>query len=253
VLIIVLRNRLIDALNSNLTLTPSNPSLALPSISNTLSSELPSLQRTDYLHIKHWTRRRGDKAQVTVIKVTDTNSIDSDNDNLESDDPSSSKDDGIPAFLEDENGTLITYEEKKQLYLAMRGWWNDKIDIKNPPINWSSTGESLRSSFRNFLERKFFYLRLCSHHWKVDELWKRNYHSWRRSRLNKTMDSDDSTSDERPSADISNEKKRKRKSKGNGLNGKKQKANRLEGASARDMKGKGIEKVSRNNFCVAYH
>jgi hypothetical protein len=63
-------------------------------------------------------------------------------DNLESDDSNPGKDDGTPAFLEDRNSDLITYEEKKQLYLTMRGWWNDNIDSENPPINWSSTGKT---------------------------------------------------------------------------------------------------------------
>ena len=190
-----------------------------------------------------------------VIKVADANDVDSDDDNLASNNFSPSKEDGIPAFLEDQNGALIPYEEKKQLYLTMRGWWNDNINNEDPPFNWSSTGETLRSSFRNFLEQRFFYLRLCAHHWKVDELWKRNYHSWRRSLLNKAVESDESSSNEQPSADESNGKKRKQKSKSesnkakaNGSSRKKQKANQQEGASARDVKGKGVEKVSYNNF-----
>ena len=209
--------------------------------------ELPPLRQANYPHIKHWTRKCGNKAQVAVIKVTDTNCVNFDDDNPESDDLGPSKDDGIPAFLEYEDGTLINHEEKKQLYLTMRGWWNDNIDSENPPINWSSTGETLRNSFRNFLEQKFFYLQLCSYHWKADELWKRNYHSWRRSLLNKTMDSDDSSSDERPSADASNNKKRKRKSKSES-NGAETNSSKGEKKKLRDAKGKGIEKVSRKYF-----
>jgi hypothetical protein len=75
----------------------------------------------------------------------------------------------------------ISCDEKKQLYLAMRGFWNDHIDGRNPPLNWSSAGETLRNAFRDFLESKFFYLRLCAGRWKVEELWKRNYHSRLRS------------------------------------------------------------------------
>ena len=107
-----------------------------------------------------------------------------DGENLSSDDPN--QEDGVLAFLEDDNGKLISYDDKKQLYRAMRGFWNDRIDGCNPPLNWSSAGETLRNAFRDFLESKFFYLRLCAGRWKVEELWKRNYHSWLRSFARRT-------------------------------------------------------------------
>ena len=102
----------------------------------------------------------------------------SDNDeNTGSNDPN--QDDGVLAFLENANGILIFYDEKKLLYHAMRGFWNDHIGTSSdPPGNWSSAGETLQSSFCNFLESQFFYLRLCAGRWKAEELWKWNYHSW---------------------------------------------------------------------------
>src|SRR5262249_45008502 len=39
------------------------------------------------------------------------------------------------------------------------------------------------------IEAKFEFLRLCSGHWKVDAVWKKNYHSWKttfRSQLKKS-------------------------------------------------------------------
>jgi hypothetical protein len=108
----------------------------------------------------------------------------SDHDNNGEED--SNQDDGLLAFLEKEDGKLISYDEKKQLYRTMRGFWNDHIDCDKAPVNWSSAGESLGTSFRNILENKFFYLRLCAGHWKAEELWKRNYHSWLRSLRRRT-------------------------------------------------------------------
>ena len=133
--------------------------------------------------VKHWVRKRGDNSQVSVIKVVDADCMSDDDENLGSD---SNQEDGVLAFLESDNGKLISYDDKRQLYRAMRGFWNDHIDGCNPPANWSSAGETLRNAFRDFLENKFFYLRLCAGRWKVEELWKRNYHSWSRSFAHRT-------------------------------------------------------------------
>jgi hypothetical protein len=143
------------------------------------ASHLIPLQQSDYPKVKHWVRKRGDNSQVSVIKLVDAYSMSDDDGNLGSDD--SNQEDGVLAFLEKGDGKLISYDDKKQLYHAMRGFWNDRIDGDNPPLNWSSAGETLRNAFRDFLERNFFNLLLCAGRWKVEELWKRNYHSWLRS------------------------------------------------------------------------
>src|SRR5271154_6752677 len=185
-LILILRNRLINALNTSAfpssSALGSDPPFAPTSPLAPISSpELEALQHADYpqVNLKHWVQKRGDNTQIAVVKVVDKDNLSDDDENAENDD--SNQDDGVLAFLEKEDGKLISYDEKKQLYRTMRGFWNDRIDPSKPPVNWSSAGESLRNPFRNVLESKFFYLRLCSGHWKVEELWKRNYHSWLRS------------------------------------------------------------------------
>jgi hypothetical protein len=54
---------------------------------------------------------------VAVIKVADANCEALEDENPESDESNPGKDDGTHAFLKDRNSDLITYEEKKQLYL----------------------------------------------------------------------------------------------------------------------------------------
>src|SRR3954469_8682834 len=109
-LITFLRNQLIDALNStNSKLAPNGPLRVPPFLdSELLLSKLPALRSSDYPQVKHWTRKHGNKAQVAVIKVTDTsNPDDFDDDSSESDGSDLVKDDGVPAFLEGEDGALI--------------------------------------------------------------------------------------------------------------------------------------------------
>ena len=151
ILTISSRNQLIQALRTTSSMVP---------FSNTSGPNLDSrpnltpLRQSDYPKVKHWVRKHGDGSQVSVIKVVDADSMSDDGDNLGSDD--SNQEDGVLAFLEDVNGKLISYDDKKQLYHAMRGFWNDRIDDCNPPFNWSSAGETLRNAFRDFLENKFF-------------------------------------------------------------------------------------------------
>ena len=124
--------------------------------------------------------RRGDAVQFAIIKVHDADSCDSDGES--NDDKDMTKQErGVPAFLEDENGNVISYQEKRRLYSELRGFWNDTINPNCPPNNWSSAGTTLREKFRDIIEDKFPFLRLCAGRWKVDALWKKNYHSWKRS------------------------------------------------------------------------
>lgn len=126
--------------------------------------------------------RRGDAVQFSVIKVHDADSSDSDGESND-DKGTTKKESSVLAFLEDENGNPIDVQEKRRLYTELRGFWNDNIDSNCPPDNWSSAGTTLREKFRDVIEEKFPFLRLCAGRWKVDALWKKNYHSWKRSLL----------------------------------------------------------------------
>ena len=141
-----------------------------------------TLKKSNYPNVKHWERRKNDTVQFSVIKVYDTDSGDSDSDS-EDTEGTKKHEGGVLAFLEDENGKVISHRERKQLYAELRGFWNDNIDASHAPDNWSSAGATLRDKFRDVLEEKFPFLRLCAGRWKVEALWKKNYHSWKRSLL----------------------------------------------------------------------
>lgn len=139
-----------------------------------------SLRKQDYPNVKHWEKRHNDAVHFAVVKVYDADSSDCDSDPIDNT-GSIAKREGVFAFLEDENGNVITFHERRRLYAELRGFWNDNINPDRPPDNWSSAGATLRDKFRDVLEDKFPFLRLCAGRWKVEALWKKNYHSWKRS------------------------------------------------------------------------
>ena len=154
--------------------TPSRPTSVLkpPQI---------ALRKQDYPNVKHWERRPNDTIQLSVIKVYDTDHPSDCDDSSRENEGLTNQETGVLAFLEDENGKVISHHERRRLYSELRGFWNDNIDPTDPPDNWSSAGSSLRDKFWNILEEKFPFLRFCAGRWKVEALWKKNYHSWKRS------------------------------------------------------------------------
>lgn len=162
------------SINSNIRRTPSQPTSKPPR---------NALRKQDYPNVNHWERRHNDTIQFSVINVYDTdNSSDSDSNSLDDNGPGITKrEHGVLAFLEDEDGKVIGCHERKRLYAELRGFWNDNINPDHPPDNWSSAGATLRDKFRDTLEEKFPFLRFCAGRWKVEALWKKNYHSWKRS------------------------------------------------------------------------
>src|SRR3984957_4327097 len=177
------RNQLINALQSANALSTSTHATGSELALTPSKTSLTPLKKADYPIVKHWTRIHGNNSQVAYIKVVDAGSPSGD----EGPPPAtkSKKRDHVCAFLEKEDGSLISPRERESLYSAARGFWNVNVKGDSPPENWSSAGETLRNLFRHKLETNFFYLRLCEDHWKVDELWKKNYHSWRTSYLHR--------------------------------------------------------------------
>ena len=164
------------SINSTICRTPSQP---------TSKPARNALRKQDYPNVNHWERRQNDTTQFSVINVYDTDdSSDTDGNSLDDNDLGITKREcGVLAFLEDEDGKVIGCHERKRLYAELRGFWNDNINPDHPPDNWSSAGATLRDKFRDTLEEKFPFLRFCAGRWKVEALWKKNYHSWKRSLL----------------------------------------------------------------------
>ena len=151
------------------------------------------LKREDYPNINNWNCPRNAKAQCKCIIVTDTSKISADtvnstaltNDNDDSDDKR-----GVPAFLVGTDGKLLSIEYKKQIYSSIEGFFNNNVDPKNVPINYSSSGETLHKNFHNFIEMKHKPLALCLGHWEANVLFIQQYHGWLRS-YQRHMDKND--------------------------------------------------------------
>jgi len=88
-----------------------------------------ALKRADYPNIKYWDKQQNDKAHFAVIKVSDEDDSDEDDDSEDNETGSSEKENGIPAYLEKENGELISYSEKKRLYGEVRGHGHPEMQI----------------------------------------------------------------------------------------------------------------------------
>jgi hypothetical protein len=85
-------------------------------------------------------------------------------------------------YLEDENSTPLTDQRRGAIYSHARRFWNTYLQKSGRfPPTYSVLDLDTLGHFHSEMERHFLKLRLCDNHWKADEIWIRNYHSWRSS------------------------------------------------------------------------
>ena len=150
--------------------TPVAPlSLATTSTTTSVSNYeyMPLLKQGDYLQLRFWDKSSfvhalsgknattfGSSSNVAKIETTD--------------------------YLEDENGIPLTEQRRSAMYSHARRFWNTYLQKSGRfPPTYSALDLDTLGHFRSEMERHFFELRLCDNHWKVDEIWICNYHSWR--------------------------------------------------------------------------
>lgn len=142
----------------------------------------------------------------------------------------------LSTFIEDERGQPVDNEVRDTLFKDMRGFWNDRKD-KNPPLtNWGNTGAEVSEEFRKLLEGKYPFLRLCSGHWKVAQLWSNYFSSWEKTSLvidiSSDLDEESSVGIKRKKTDQEeddddDEVHKRRKAKGKGVARPQPKAKKL--------------------------
>jgi hypothetical protein len=130
---------------------------------------MPLLKRGDYLQVRFW-----DKSSFSNSlsgKGATTFGLSSNSAKTETTD-----------YLEDENSTPLTEQQRGAMYSHARRFWNTYLQKSGRfPPTYSALDLDTLGHFRSEMERHFFELRLCDNHWKADEIWIRNYHSWRSS------------------------------------------------------------------------
>ena len=156
---------------------PANQSMSIPPLTSATASTttsasnyeyMPLLKRGDYLQVRFW-----DKSTFlnTLAGKSATTFGSSNIAKIETTD-----------YLEDENSTPLTEQQRGAMYGHARRFWNTYLQKSGRfPPTYSALDLDTLGHFRSEMERHFFELRLCDNHWKVDEIWIRNYHSWRSS------------------------------------------------------------------------
>ncbi|KAJ8690901.1 hypothetical protein PTI98_012297 [Pleurotus ostreatus] len=75
-------------------------------------------------------------------------------------------------YLEDDTGTQISKSLRSRLYNHAFAFWKALEDSGIKVTNFRDTNLDIIKRFRTSVEADFWFLRLCEHHWKADELWK---------------------------------------------------------------------------------
>ena len=137
----------------------------VPSASN--YEYMPLLKQGDYLQVHFWDKTSFmnallGKNATTFGSLSNTAKIETTD------------------YLEDKNGIPLTEQRRGAMYSHARKFWNTYLQKSGRfPPTYSALDLDTLGHFRSEMERHFFELRLCDNHWKADEIWIRNYHSWR--------------------------------------------------------------------------
>jgi hypothetical protein len=142
---------------------PANP----PDNTARESGEIPlNPKREDYLHLKWW-----DPDQWQAIK----------NKLMERDEDDNSP--VISLYMEDQFGAPIPRDIKFALRRDIYAYWNQlRATSPGELLHFGEIGLSRKEDFRKTIEATYPWLRLCSGHWKVDQLWVSYFRTWGKSR-----------------------------------------------------------------------
>lgn len=84
-------------------------------------------------------------------------------------------------YLEDDQGIPISESDRRALYSHAQLIWTSFASAGNPPSGFKMADIQYLTQYRNEMEKEFPILRLCSRHWKTDNVWILNYPSWLRN------------------------------------------------------------------------
>ena len=93
-------------------------------------------------------------------------------------------------YMEDESGRLVDSEVRDEVLADARGFWADclRTGRGDELLGSKKYGLRIKEDFRLALEEKHPWLRLCSGHWKVYQIWTNHFWSWRTNNMPKSED-----------------------------------------------------------------
>ena len=149
----------------------------------TSAKPLPPLNPNDFKNLKHWSpkfyrklRKEGSKTKDITENVFLGLRPNSSGSDVKS--PSI-----LSCFIEDKDGNPIPEDERKELFGTARSYWRYLWDNGRAPKSFHETSIETRIQWRTLMESGFDCLRYCSNHWKVDQVWKNYYPTWRKGVL----------------------------------------------------------------------
>jgi hypothetical protein len=93
------------------------------------------------------------------------------------------------AYLEDSQGTPLSPSDRQAIYHRAHAIWNGFAKAGNIPSGLRTADADYLTKYRHEMEQEFSVLRLCSNHWKTDQVWIFNYPSWLRHKKSGTQKS----------------------------------------------------------------
>lgn len=91
-------------------------------------------------------------------------------------------------YMEDEFGRLVDSEVRDEVLADARGFWADCLrkGREDELLGSKKYGLDIKEDFRLALEKKHPWLRLCSGHWKVYQVWTNHFGSWKNNNMTKS-------------------------------------------------------------------
>ena len=86
----------------------------------------------------------------------------------------------LSLFFEDKFGNPISDKVKEQVRGDIAAYWIDMIREGEMPTHYHGLGFKCREHYRNTMEDKYPWLRLCEGHWKVKQIW---INHWKKDRV----------------------------------------------------------------------
>ena len=125
-----------------------------------------SLQRDDYPDVKFWEQPLWKKWVEKELERGGFNA--------------GIKGQGVnSSFMEDSDGNHIHPNQQNQILEEVHSCWRTIRSFNINLMTYREMPATVMDYFRAWMESKCPELQLCSSHWKVDEVWRENFLSWK--------------------------------------------------------------------------